>query len=100
MQVPSPRPGLGRAPALATVGKRLKAAMMARIMQADVDRLVWARESQMWHGAARFRRFIAKQTAVGSVNEGGRKRHSVGRAPEHVDSFHVDWVIRFILAPS
>ena len=66
-------------------------AMTAQI-QADVDRLVWAREPDI-DGTARFRRYIAKQTAVGSVNEGGA--NAIAWA-EHVDAFHVDWMVRYL----
>ena len=64
---------------------------MARI-QADVDRLIWSREPDV-DSAKRFRRFIAKDTAVGPINKGGA--NAIAWA-EHIDAFHVDWMLRYL----
>lgn len=61
-------------------------------VQADVDRILFAKDPSVF-ADARFRRFVAKRTAIGPRSKGGLNAIDW---KSHVDAFKAQWVIKYL----
>ena len=66
---------------------------MRNMVQDDADTLWWSREPKLGGERKRFRRFVAKKTAIGPKEKGG-----LGNLDwtSHVDSFLSQWMTRYV----
>ena len=69
---------------------------VVNMVQADADTLWWSKEPKLDNGDGerkRFRRFVAKNTAIGPREKGG-----LGNLDweSHVNSFYSQWITRYV----
>ena len=62
----------------------------------DADTLWWSKEPELGGPRARFRRFVAKRTAIGPRGQGGLNNMDWS---SHVDAVLAGWVLRWISPP-
>ena len=66
---------------------------VVELVQSDADTLWWSKEPKLGGEKKRFRRFVAKATAIGPRSKGGLGNVDWAL---HVDSFMSQWVTRYI----
>ena len=64
-----------------------------RMVQDDADTLWWSKEPKLGGDRKRFRRFVAKKTAIGPRSKGGLGNLDWA---SHVDSFMSQWITRYV----
>ena len=66
---------------------------IVRMVQDDADTLWWSKEPKLGGDRKRFRRFVAKKTAIGPRAKGGLGNLDWA---SHVDSFKSQWITRYV----
>ena len=64
-----------------------------QIVQRDADQLWWSKEPDLQKPPVRFRRFVAKLTAIGTRSKGGLKNMDW---ESHTQGFYAQWIVRYV----